>query len=169
MYDRSTHSYWSQLDGLAIAGEWSGRELTPIRLDTVSWKDWKSAHPDSEVLSRNTGFDSAYGQYPYARYHEDSIVCFPVADRDTQIHPKTVVFGVEVNGVSAAYCESDLVAMGVIVDRVGGARIQVSRGTDGIVRASVVGSRVVIATERVFWFAWVAFHPDTKLYLRSGR
>ncbi|MEK0341958.1 MAG: DUF3179 domain-containing protein, partial [Nitrosopumilus sp.] len=54
MYDRKTDTYWQQIDGVAIVGELTGQELKEISLDTVTWGEWKAAHPDSEVLSQDT-------------------------------------------------------------------------------------------------------------------
>jgi hypothetical protein len=45
MYDRKTDTYWSQLDGLAIIGELTGMKLTMVSIDTVTWREWKDAHP----------------------------------------------------------------------------------------------------------------------------
>ena len=168
MYDRQTETYWSQIDGLAIVGELSGQELEPIGLDTVVWSEWKIAHPDSEVLSQDTGFDREYGRDPYGSYHEDSYIWFPVQARDDRIHPKTVVFGIEIGGVYAAYCEEDLVELGSIEDRVNGVRIRISRDAAGIVSVLNLSTQEVIVKEREYWFAWVASHPDTQLFLSSG-
>lgn len=167
MYDRKTETYWSQIDGLAIVGELSGQELVPIGLDTVSWREWKAAHPDSEVLSQDTGFDRDYGRDPYGSYYEDSFIWFPVQQRDDRIHPKTVVFGIEVNGVYAAYREEDLIDQGVITDRVNGVSLRITRDAAGLVSVLNVSTQEPIVKERDFWFAWYAFHPDTILYLPS--
>jgi hypothetical protein len=74
MYDRKTNSYWTQIDGLAIVGELTGTRLTASSIDTVVWRDWKKAHPDSEVLSQDTGFSKPYGEDPYGTYYEDSFI-----------------------------------------------------------------------------------------------
>lgn len=168
MYDRLTDTYWSQIDGLAIFGELAGCELTPINLDTVVWRDWKAANQDAEVLSQETGYDRDYGRDPYGSYYEASFIWFPVEERDDRIHPKTVVFGIEVNGSYAAYREEDLVALGSIEDRVGGVRIRISRDETGHVQVRDLSTANVINKERGFWFSWYAFHPDTRLYLPSG-
>jgi len=99
MYDRKTDTYWSQIDGLAIIGELTGKELKEVSIDTVVWRDWKVAHTDSEVLSQKTGFFRQYGTDPYGNYYEDSYLIFPVENEDNRIHAKTVIFGIEVNGV----------------------------------------------------------------------
>jgi hypothetical protein len=164
MYDRKTNSYWSQIDGLAIVGELTGTELTPVSIDTVAWRDWKAAHPDSEVLSQDTGFTRPYGKDPYGNYYEDSFVLFPVESSDDRVHPKTVIFGIEVNGAYKAYKEDDLKELGTIEDTVAGIKIKVERDNAGIVKITNTETDEEIVKERDFWFAWYAFHPDTGLY-----
>jgi hypothetical protein len=166
MYDRKTDSYWSQIDGLAIVGKLTGTKLTPMSIDTVVWRDWKKAHPDSEVLSQDTGFTRPYGRDPYGEYYEDSFIIFPVEDRDDRIHPKTVVFGIEVSGVFKAYKEEDLKELKVIEDTVNGLRLKVERDDAGIVKITNLETGEEIVKERDFWFAWYAFHPDTELYTK---
>jgi hypothetical protein len=164
MYDRKTDTYWTQIDGKAIIGELTGRELKEISIDTVSWREWKEAHPDSEVLSQDTGYSRAYGRDPYGSYYEDSFLMFPVENSDKSIHPKTVIFGIEVNGVYKAYKEEDLMRMGTFEDTVSNMRIRITRDDAGIVRITRVETGEEIVKERDFWFAWYAFHPDTLLY-----
>ena len=164
MYDRKTNTYWTQIDGLAIIGELTGTELTAISIDTVTWRDWKEVHPESEVLSQNTGFSRSYGTDPYGSYYEDSYLFFPVENEDNRVHPKTVIFGIEVDGAFKAYKESDLVELGSIDDVVNGVNISVSRGDAGTVRITNIDTDEVIVKERDFWFAWYAFHPETELY-----
>jgi hypothetical protein len=164
MYDRKTDSYWTQIDGLAVVGELTGTRLKAISIDTVVWRDWKVAHPDSEVLSQDTGFRRQYGRDPYGSYYEDSFLFFPVENMDDRIHPKTVVFGIEVNGVFKAYMEEDLKELEVIKDTVNGIDIMVERDDAGIVRITNLETGEEIVKERDFWFAWYAFHPDTQLY-----
>lgn len=166
MYDRKTDSYWSQIDGVAIVGPLVGSELVAISIDTVVWGDWKDGHEDAEVLSQDTGFDRNYGRDPYGSYYEDSFVWFPLEAEDDRIHSKTVVFGIEIDGVYKAYREDDLIEDDLIEDVVGGVNIKIERGGDGIVRVTDVDSGLEIVKERDFWFAWYAFHPETELYER---
>ena len=164
MYDRKTDTYWSQIDGLAIVGELAGRTLEAISIDTVVWRDWRLAYPDSEVLSQETGFFRRYGVDPYGSYYEDSFLIFPVEERDDRVHPKTVVFGIEVDGAFVAYRESDLIALGTIEDVVGGVRVRVTRDPAGVVSVVNLDTGAAIVKERDFWFAWYAFHPETHLF-----
>ncbi len=164
MYDGRTETYWTQIDGKAIVGELTGQELSEISIDTLSWRDWKVEHPDSEVLSQETGSLLAYGQDPYGSYYEDSNLFFPVENQDNRIHPKTVIFGIEINGTYKAYREEDLIKAGVIDDVLDGTRIKVERDETGIVKIINLDTGEEIVKERDFWFAWYAFHPSTSLY-----
>lgn len=164
MYDRKTDTYWSQIGGQAIVGELTGMKLKEIPIDTVVWRDWKSAHPDSEVLSQDTGFNRQYGTDPYGNYYENSFLMFPVESQDNRIHAKTVVFGIEVNGMFKAYRESDLKETPSITDTLGGVNIKVERDSVGVVKITDTDTGEEIVKERDFWFAWYAFHPETQLY-----
>ncbi|WP_052721346.1 DUF3179 domain-containing protein [Methanococcoides methylutens] len=168
MYDRKTNSYWTQIGGQAIVGELTGMELEAISIETVVWRDWKVAHPDSEVLSQNTGFSRPYGNDPYGNYYENSILLFPVENSNTTIHPKTVIFGIELNDTFKAYREDDLIELGSIEDTIDGVEILVERDDVGIVTITNLETGEEIVKERDFWFAWYAFHPETELYLPEG-
>ena len=168
MYDRKTSTYWSQINGLAIIGELTGERLVPVSIDTVLWHNWKAAHPESEVLSRETGYNRAYGRDPYGSYYENDSIWFPVEAKDDSLHPKTVIFGIEVNGVYKAYKQADIVEQGTIEDNVGGVAVRIERDSVGVVCVIYDKTGEEIVKERVFWFAWYAFHPDTLLYNAAG-
>ena len=163
MYDRKTKTYWTQIGGKAIVGKLTGQVLKGVSIDTVVWRDWKKQHPDSLVLSQKTGFNRQYGKDPYGNYYEDSFLFFPVENEDKRVHPKTVIFGIEVDGNYKAYKEED-VKKGMIKDKVNGVNLKVERDSAGIVKITNLDNGKEIVKERDFWFAWYAFHPKTLLY-----
>jgi hypothetical protein len=71
MYDRQTQSWWQEFSGEAIVGELSGARLKVLPNSIVSWEDFKKAHPDGKVLSRDTGHIRSYGYNPYYLYDSD--------------------------------------------------------------------------------------------------
>jgi hypothetical protein len=164
MYDEQTDSYWQQIDGKAIVGELTGQELKEISIDTVTWRDWKISHPNSEVLSQDTGMNRNYGRDPYGNYYEDSFLLFPVDNEDNRIHAKTQVFGIEINGIYKAYQQDDVKEAGTIEDTVGGVNIKLEQQVDGRVTVTNLDTNQEIVKEVDFWFAWYAFHPETQLY-----
>jgi hypothetical protein len=94
MYDRQTESLWSQIEGRAIAGVQTGAQLERIPVQTVTWAQWREAHPDGWVLSRDTGAERDYGRNPYVGY--DEIASDPFlfdGDADPRFEPKERVLG----------------------------------------------------------------------------
>ena len=165
MYDRKTDTWWTQIDGKAIIGELTGMELREISIDTVTWGEWKTVHPDSEVLSQKTGFIRSYGRDPYGSYYEDSYLIFPVENSDDRIHPKTQIYGVDIAGTYRAYREDDVERLGIIEDTVNGVDLRIEQLPDGRVTIIRTESGEEVVKEVDYWFAWYAFHPDTDLYL----
>jgi hypothetical protein len=94
MYDRQTESLWSQIEGRAIAGVLTGEQLERIPVQTVSWAQWRDAHPDGWVLSRDTGADRDYGRNPYVGYDEATSDPFLFdGDADPRLDVKARVLG----------------------------------------------------------------------------
>jgi len=94
MYDRQTESLWSQIEGRAIAGVQTGAQLERISVQTVTWSQWRDAHPDGWVLSRDTGADRDYGRNPYVGYDEESSDPFLFdGEADPRFAPKERVIG----------------------------------------------------------------------------
>ena len=167
MYDRATDTYWSQIDGKAILGELTGAELKAVSLDTVEWKDWKAVHPNSEVLSQNTGFSRNYGRDPYANYFADDFLFFQDPqniDNTGRISNKEYVFGVEIDGAYKAYRKVDVETQGVIEDTFNGVNLRVEQQDDGRVIITNTDTGEEIIKEVDFWFAWYAFHPTSEIY-----
>ena len=70
MWDRQTESWWQQLTGEGIVGAYAGYLLDLVPAQIVSWGDFKSAFPNADVLSRETGYIRAYGSNPYSGYDQ---------------------------------------------------------------------------------------------------
>jgi len=164
MYDRKTDSYWTQIEGKAVVGPLTGMVLELFPVDVTTWGEWKRAHPDSEVLSRQTGHIRLYGTDPYGGYYESNSLFFPVDEEDNRLHKKAVVFGIVVDGIPKAYPESIVKDKVSFDDTIGSVSITITRDVAGIVTITNTDTNQRIPHERDFWFAWFAFHPDTELY-----
>jgi len=169
MYDRKTdekpaESLWQQITGEAIVGELFGKKLKQVPMSGMRWSQFKEEFPDGKVLSRDTGFSRNYDRYPYGTYEQDRSTLFPVEGGiDQTIHPKAVVYGVEVNGKFKAYEEDKIKAQGTIKDKIGGVEIEISYNNGDVTVKNLDTGEEVVAT-RLFWFAWKAFRSETELY-----
>ena len=135
MYDRLTDSYWSQALGLAITGELTGDVLEIIPFDVITWGDWKKLHPDSKVLTTETGHIRAYGADPYGNYYTDNRIMFPVENLDERMHPKEIILGFHIDEVYKAYKQFDLQNMVVTNDNIGDTPILLTSLFSGNARA----------------------------------
>lgn len=164
MYDRLTDSYWTQIEGRAVIGDLTGTELKLFPVEVLMWGDWKAAYPDSEVLSRETGHVRVYGHDPYGNYYSNREIIFPVENDDNRLHPKAVIFGIEIGGAAKAYPESALKAFPDVRDEINNVPLSIMRDSTGIVTITRLDTNERVPHERDFWFAWAAFHPDTILF-----
>ncbi len=89
MYDRQTESLWTHFDSRAVVGHLAGEELNTFSVQMTSWEQFRDAHPDAIVLSRNTGFDRQYGRNPYQGYdNPGGVAYFFDGEVDTRLQEK---------------------------------------------------------------------------------
>lgn len=204
MFDQETGSLWSALEGVPVVGPLVGLDvrLAFQSVVTTSWGEWKRDHPETTVVSIDTGFDRDYGENAaYRDYFSHDRLMFETPTVDTRLKNKAEVVVLRPHVLDA---ESPPVALPVdllrrrpvfafeagghrlvAVTSKGGANRVFRRGArtfaagkDGTVvdetgRAWTVtptglvapeGERLpIVATHRVFWFGWVAQHPETLL------
>lgn len=171
LYDRDTESLWSQILGQAVAGPRVGQFLTAIPISHTSWRDWRNDHPDTLVLSDDTGYSRDYRRDPYAGYEESRHTYFAVNNRaPDNYHPKEVVVGLGVDGVYKAYPFIELERQGKpgFSDSVNGKRFDFEwdAANRSVTITDSAGDHV--AAIQGFWFAWFAFHPDTEVFKSDG-
>ena len=122
MYDHQTDSLWNQFTGEPIAGELreSGISL-PIRpVAITTWADWLEDHPDTTVLSLDTGHSRDYRPgRPYGAYFADPELMFPALVTDERQAPKDQVFGIRAVGGARAWPLDAFDGGAVINDQVG--------------------------------------------------
>lgn len=166
LYDRQTESLWSQILSEAISGSLKGSNLKTLPVSHTSWASWKKEHPDTIVLSAETGFNRDYSRSPYAGYGDNEQIFFPVNKQSRAYHPKERVLGVTINGKTKAYPFKELAKLkgNVVTDNFAGKQLTVNfdiANRDGRI-TDENGS--VVHTVNGFWFAWYAFHEDTEVF-----
>ncbi len=171
LYDRQTESLWSQIMGQAVAGKLRGKDLTLIPTDNTTWAQWKEAHPDTWVLSEDTGFSRNYDTSPYANYDKDPSVWFPVTAKNKDYHAKTLVIGIEVDGKFKAYPFPELkkTKQAVIKDTFQGKSLKIYFDKKAVSAYITNGESKKLSGTTLYWFAWYAFHPETEVFIRNSR
>ena len=171
MYDRKTNTLWNQFTGVPAAGPLVG---TGIRLEllpvvTTTWGEWLAAHPDTTVLSRETGLYPARFYQPewdarsiYFNYRESPLTMFPVGQTGDDLSTKGQVIGLRVNGEAKAYPLEVLRTDTVVNDELGGQPLVV-------VTIGWLGSRAYERDDRTFILEEGANQSGTMLTDSDGR
>jgi hypothetical protein len=168
IYDHQTESLWSQLKETAITGPMVGRKLKKISAERTTWKRWLKKHPQTKVLSTDTGYDRNYNIDPYEGYYRALKIMFPVGDVRTDLPAKEMVLGIEINGAAKAYPLSLLErTTGMLKDEIGENPVQIVLSKEGQVVNVLDHQARAIPVIFAYWFAWQAFHPQTTVYLET--
>jgi len=163
MYDRKTKSLWDQIKGAAIVGPLLDKELELVPMIYTDWKQWRESYPNSTVLSDQTGFKRDYSKNPYGDYQSSADLKFPIQHFSPDLHPKSWVYGLR-DGEKAVALKADwLENRGNLKLKLNGRKILVEVQEDGRVTAIDVKTEASLAIQKMFWFAWSAAHPKTKL------
>ena len=148
MYDRATQSLWSTTLGKPVIGPLA--DADDIRLErghvvTTSWGEWRRRHPDTRVLSLETGHRRDYGEgVAYRDYFATDEPMFIVPERDERLANKAEILalqfpdaGDEVVAIDTAYLLANRVHHGslgerdyvVLTDDSGANRVYAAEGT----------------------------------------
>ena len=134
MYDRATRSLWNQFIGEPVIGTLADSGIRQPFFPSIvtTWAEWLDEHPDTTVLSRDTGIYSAEFYVPeddpsaiYYNYFTSPEVMFPVWLRDETFDPKAVVVGLALGQAAKAYAVRDLQAARLVNDTVGDLKVVV--------------------------------------------
>ncbi len=112
MYDRATENWWPQVLATSIPGPWdtslAGSSLREFRVVWTTWGRWRREHPDTQVLSIDTGYARNYDSDPYGSYnpkggyYDSSNTIFPRLNENDRFQAKLVVMGVRTPEGAAA-------------------------------------------------------------------
>lgn len=191
MYDRASESWWSQILATGIKGPHTGDSLRQFPLVWTRWRRWRMAYPETEVLSRDTGYLRNYGSDPYGNYspksgyYSDRGTLFDPLREDDRFHPKNVVVGTRADGGTVAVNKSQVTFHGMVT---AGEYVAVHdadmdavylyhnpeqaaftwdngtvEGPDGSYEPDSMPLTRVMAFDAM-WFAWAGFYPDTAVY-----
>jgi len=163
LYDRATGTLWDQIEAKGIVGPMTGEQLRLIPVSMTKWGRWRQAHPDTLVLSTDTGFEEDYSTDRFAEYRDSTRLFMPVSNSDDRMHPKTVVYGFELEGGSIAFDAALLEENMSYSHDLDGQTWELRAGDDGAVTLRDPDQESVYAPIRLFWFAWYTFHPQTEL------
>ncbi len=185
MYDHATKSMWSTLEGTPVVGALVGKgiALKPLPVVTTTWKEWRTRHPNSRVLSLETGHTRDYGEgVAYRDYFATDQLMFTVPKLDTRLANKSEIFALrnlsaprEPVAITAAFLRTNPVfntrvgarELVIFTDGSGANRAYESRGVKFLSWDRV--NRATDSTGRVWMLDEMALtHAGTESLLRAN-
>jgi hypothetical protein len=149
MYDRATNSLWSTLTGEPVVGPLVGRgiELETLPVVTSTWGEWRQRHPNTRVLSLDTGRERDYSEgAAYQDYFGTDRLMFAVPELDRRLPNKAEVLALRVRGEPLAIAADYLARHPVHHDRLG--------ETDFVVLTDPSGANRVFDTQGRRFARW---------------
>jgi hypothetical protein len=146
MYDKDTQSLWNTTWGEPVIGPLTanGIQLERSYLVTTTWGEWKRRHPDTTVLSLQTGYRRDYGEgVAYNSYFSNDELMFAISTRDNRLKnkdevlalvfpkhsSKSMAISADYLGKTPIYSNSmDKLTFVVLTDRTGANRVYETRG-----------------------------------------
>ncbi|MBT3195264.1 MAG: DUF3179 domain-containing protein [Candidatus Ruthia sp.] len=169
LYDDQTESLFSQILSKAISGPLVGEDLTPIVSTHTTWGRWKALHPNTLVLSTATGHVRDYTKNPYGDYGTNRSLYFPAPSSSpdaNSFHPKETVIGLKDGDQIKAYpfSELDKNEQSEFTDLIDGKAYTILWDSESKTAQIKDQTGNVIPTIQGFYFAWIAFYPDSLIY-----
>ena len=112
MYDRTTYTLWNQLTGEPVLGKLADGAIELKRLPVVvtRWQAWLERHPDTQVLSLETGHLRDYTPgNPYGSYFASPKTMFPAGDPAQRLPDKERIYALHIDGQPHALATADVV------------------------------------------------------------
>lgn len=91
MYDKATQSLWSTVRGEPVLGPLAGQNIALEQLSvvTTTWQEWRRRHPETTVLSLDTGYRRDYGEgVAYKKYFATDRLMFKTPFQDKRLKNK---------------------------------------------------------------------------------
>lgn len=168
MYDRADDTLYVQPWGIGAVGPAVNRILERLPVVKTTLGAWKARHPDTRVLSTETGHRRDYFEYPYGSYYTDRNLVFPVrGDEQLGLHPKAIISyafrPVEATphnafaGDAVRFVHEDVRRRGRVEDRLGDTPVTAVWDTEleTVVVRDAAGREV--PSSPAFAFVWPAF------------
>jgi hypothetical protein len=164
MYDRQTDSLWSQVRREAVAGTMTGEKLKVLPSTLTTWDKWRKKHPNTEVLSIETGFNRDYSQDPYSDYYESKNGFFSFFTPEPGEEEKALVAGVVLDGKAKAYPVKILRQQKIITDSLAGHQLTLSYKSETDQINILKGTEGELVPLVLYWFVWKGMYPDSILF-----
>jgi len=122
--DKTTGSWWRQVNGEAVAGTMKGTKLSEFPMYQMSFSAWKDTYPSSKIMLPDQSFQNNYQKLK--GYAHGTLQSSLIGKNSNKWEDKSWIIGVAINNLSKAYDWSDLLKNHIIIDNIGSSTIIIS-------------------------------------------
>jgi hypothetical protein len=136
MFDHQTNSLWATFEGRPVVGSLvdTGIQLRPRAIVTTTWREWRTQHPDTKVLSLDTGHVRDYSDgAAYRDYFATDRLMFQVPGLDVRLNNKDEVLVMRLPRPTGGSPQPVAIASDFLA-------------RDGVYQTEIVGNRLVVVT-----------------------
>ncbi|MEM7719093.1 MAG: DUF3179 domain-containing (seleno)protein [Pseudomonadota bacterium] len=162
MYDVRTMSLFDTFLGHAVTGPLAeiGVTLAQATVITTDWGTWKTAHPDTTVLSENLALGR---DFDLRNTRDANGPIFPIGNVDPRLPVQEDVIGaMTASGVPVAFPRGAAFLALQAGQVVAFENIELVLNAGGLSAVDENGGDV--PSHQAFWFAWSQFYPKTELW-----
>lgn len=178
--DAANESFWSQLQMRAVTGPAAKAGLKLKLLDSVvtTWGEWRALHPETTVLSIDTGHRRDYLGRAYASYFSNDRVGFGAhgnPERRPELNNKDRIVVAYAGGQRRIYVVRDVAAAASgasepIQDTLGGVKLKIThlKEADSLrieaAETDAEGRAPDVEVAYTYWFAWEELNPGVEIW-----
>lgn len=122
--DKTTGSWWRQVNGEAVAGSMKGTKLSEFPISQMSFSAWKDKFPQSKIMLPDLSFQKEYQHLK--GYAQGTLQSTLIGKNPNKWQNKSWIIGITLNNLSKAYDWSDLLKNRIIIDTIGSSTIILS-------------------------------------------
>ena len=162
MYDLNTFSIFDTFLGTAQTGPLAELEvqLEQHAVVTSSWVDWKTAHPETDVLVESLALGR---DFDFRNGRDADGPIFPIGSVDPRLAVQEDVLGViKPDGTPIAFHVASALAALDRGEEVEVDGVQIVKDGGGL--RAIDSNGDLLSTHQAFWFAWSQFYEDTELW-----
>jgi len=129
MRDEQTGTYWQQTSGKAVSGPLSGKQLTLVHSDELTFGTWQSEEPQGTVLQDAVPYRSEYAHkdWDVRMRRAPTVIDF----REHGLKGRDLMLGIQAFGASRAFPYDQVIREKLVEDRVGAEPVLLVVGGDG--------------------------------------
>lgn len=158
LYDRRDKALWSQLAMRAVSGPLAGVPVRTLPVRIIPFSELRREHPDSLIVSNETGHPRDYSRSPYASYFKNERLLVPVEGIGDALPRKTLGVGVAI-GDESWFVPVDVIGDGYTLSTPAG-KVRIERTESGV---AVTEAPPAVQNAQTLYYSWSAFYPRTRV------